>query len=301
MYKLLIEAESLPKHSRYLFIRLQIERDKFVDWAVLANLSEDERTLNFGLQLNRHKINGALQEIRLVLLDLTRLSGWQDLDQRNAFNANRSFNDSPKASPLRLNSSLQKKAISFAERTRIFPRQISWTSFDKKTFELLLAKLAALNQNMIHFFDTRQQEMHIQMQQNTVMGILQSNSQLDDLLDVMAALKATSLYRQIPALEQRLLQLVRFKAFQIAISEAQYPFDEVRVRDYLGDPTTYPDRVLLDDRLYVVEEENESPELEPARTWGTYETMPVWVEWTYCEYRPGRLLRRSLTFCQESS
>lgn len=287
----------MPKHSRYLHLRLQMERDKLVDWAVLANLSEDERTLNSGLHLNQHKVNGALQETRLVLLDLIELSGWHDLDQPSIFIANRSLHGSPKASSLRLNSSLQREAVAFAERTRRFPLQIKWAIFDKKKFELLLAKLTALNQNMMYFFEQRQQEIHSQMQESSVMGVLQSNNKLDDLLDVMASLNATSLYRRLPAHEQRLLRLVRFKAFRIAIIEAGNSFDEGKIRDDLGDPPTHLDRVLLDDRRYIAGEEDDLLEYEPSRTWGTYGTVPVWIEWRYCRYHPDQLLRHERSYC----
>ncbi|CAN8097981.1 unnamed protein product [Discula destructiva] len=286
IYKLLLEATDLPKHSRHLHLRLQIERDKLVDWAVLANLSEDERTLNSSLHLNQHKINGALQEIRLVLLDLTKLSGRYELDEWTRTNSGRASSDSSRSSHSKLNSSLQMKAIAFAESTRTFPRQLRWASIDKKEFEMLLARLTALNQNMILFFGERQQEAHYQMQENSLMGILQSNDKVDDLLDVKASLNATSLYRPLSANDQRLLRLVRFKAFRVAIDETASSFDESRIRDCIGDPPAPSNRILLDNRCYLSGDENEL-EYQPARTWATYlETTPVWVDWRY--YEPAR-------------
>lgn len=272
----------MPKHSRYLHMRLQLERDKLVDWAVLANLSEDERTLPSALHLNQHKVNGALQEIRLVLLDLTKLSGRHEYDQINLFNSSRVPRDSPKASPSRLNSSLQQKAVLFAERTRTFPRQLRWAAIDRKEFEMLLAKLTALNQNMMYFFDERQQEMHVQMRENAFIGVLQANNKLDNLLDVMASLNATSLYRPLAAHEQRLLRLVRFKAFRAAIDEAGLFFDEGNIRDYMGESPAHSSGVLLDSHHYLPGEDDDSDD-QPARTWGTYETTPVWVDWRYCK------------------
>lgn len=275
----------MPRNSLYLHIRLQVERDKLVDWAILANLSDKEETLTSGLQLNIHKLNGALQNFRLVLLDLTKLTEWHDLGHMNAFHAlDRSLHESPRVSPLKLNSSLQKKAISFAESTRIFPREVRWKIFEKKAFELLLAKLAALNQNMAYFFEQRQQELQFQMHENAFMGIIQAHDRLDDLIDVMASLKATSLYRPNSPHEQRLLQLARFKAFQLAITGAG-DFEEERIRDYLDDPPSpYPSRILLENDRYIDGEEHNLSDYEPVRTWGTFETVPVWVEWRYCEF-----------------
>lgn len=263
-----------------------------MDWAVLANMSEDEKTLSSSLHLNQHKVNGALQDIRIVLLDLTKLSGQYDLGQMSDFTANRNMKDSPQATPLKPQSNLQKKALYFAERTRVFPRQIRWSAFDKKAFGLMLAKLTALNQNILYFFEQGQQEKHFQMQKNTFMGILQANNHFEDLLDVMASLNATSLYRHLPAHEQRLLQLARFKAFQVAVNESEGSLDEAKIRDYIGDSSTHANRILLDDHRYIVDADSDSLEYEPTRTWGTYETVPVWIDWRYCErFHPGWLLR----------
>lgn len=287
MYKLLIEAENMPKESLYLTIRLQIERDKFVYWAILANLSENEKTLNSGLQLNRHKVNGALQETRLALLDLVKLTAWHDPSQTNIYAVDRNLHNSPRISPLKPNSSLQKKAISFAESTRIFPHQMRWNSFDPKAFELLLAKLAALNQNLTYFFEQRKQEVHSQMQENAFMGMLQASNSLDSLNMVMASLKATSLYRPISTHEQRLLKLARFKAFHIAVHEAKDPFGGVRIRGYLDDSPSIPqDQILLDERRLIDGERDDMSEYEPARSWGIFETIPVWIEWKYCKNTP---------------
>lgn len=277
----------MPKQSLYLVIRLQIERDKFVDWAILANLSEDERTLNSGLQLNQHKVNGAIQETRLVLLDLAKLTAWHDPNQTNIYAVDRNPHDSPKVSPLKLNSSLQKKAVAFAERTRKFPQKIRWSNFDPKDFELLLAKLSALNQNLTYFFDQRQQELHSQMQENAFMGMLQNSNSLDSLQDAMTSLKATSLYRPISMHEQRLLKLARFKAFWIAVHEARDPFGEIKISHYLEDPPgPHQSRILLDECRFIDGEGASLSEYEPTRGWGIFENVPVWIEWKYCEKTP---------------
>lgn len=277
----------MPKQSQYLSIRLQIERDKFVDWAILANLSEDDRTLNCGLQLNRHKVNGALQETRSVLLELAKLTAWHDPSKTKFYAVERSLHDSFTVSPLNLNSSLQKKAISFAERTRIFPQKIEWESFDPKAFELLLAKLTALNHNLTYFFEQRQQEFHYQMQESAFMGMLQASNGPDNLKDMMACLKATSRYRPISMQEQRLLQLARFKAFQSAVHEANDPFDEMKIRNQLDNSlSTCTDRILLDERQFMDGERDHLSEYEPTRSWGTFDAEPVWVEWKYCEDFP---------------
>jgi hypothetical protein len=70
----------MPKSLRYLHVRLRMECDKLVDWGVLANLSEDERILGSGLQLHKYLIHDALQEIKLVLFELTKLSDSHNIE-----------------------------------------------------------------------------------------------------------------------------------------------------------------------------------------------------------------------------
>lgn len=277
----------MPKHSNYLRIRLQMERDKLTYWAVLTNLSEDEKTLNSSLLLNQHKVNGAFQEIRMVLLDLTKR--YQSDRPSGSSLVRPSSSSNYSKPPSRLTYSLQEKAVNFAERTRTFPRQLTWGTIEKREFELMLAKLTALNQNMMYFFDEREQRVHMQMQENTFMGILQQNNKLDDLLDVTASLDATKVYRPPLAHEKSLLQLARFKAFRVAVEETGGVFNEGKIRDQIGYPPASSNRIQLDTSRYIVEKDSDS-ELQPARTWGTYENKPVWVDWRYCKWLSGSLV-----------
>lgn len=275
----------MPKSSRYLHVRLRMERDKLVNWAVLANLSEDERSLNSGLRLNKHKVNGTLQEIRLVLLEITKLSRRLELGQGKSHRDTGSTNDTSDIVSLRFNSTLQRKAVAFIIKTRNFPERLRWAVFDNMDFEMLLAKLTALNDGMLRFFERHQQEEHFQMQLDTFMGILQANDKFEDLMDLMASLKATTTYTITPAHEQRLFQLARFKTFRIAIGKAPRGFSEESVKSHMGDPPECSSEIRLDTRrLRTKAEPYMARESQRARTSGTYESTPVWIEWKYCTY-----------------
>lgn len=54
----------MPNSLGCLQVRLRMERDKLVDWDILADLSEDKQTLSPGLQLHKHVVNDTLQEIK---------------------------------------------------------------------------------------------------------------------------------------------------------------------------------------------------------------------------------------------
>lgn len=288
----------MPSRSRYLHVRLRIERDKLVDWAVLASLSEDERTMSSGLQLNKQKINSSLQEIRLVLLELVTLSGSCELElDRSSFSdsdqsRSGSADEDAKRASMRSNLALQRKAMSFVKKTRAFPRQLKWVSFDETEFELLLAKLAAFNEKMVRFFDRQQQEVHFRMQQSSFMSILQVNVTFEQLLDIMASLNATTKYKVMPAHEKRLLRLARFKALRIAIERAEDVCDETLIKSHLGDEPEPSRLISLDSTKLLVMGEDDL-DGRPSGAWGIYDETPVWVEWRYCTCLPTPTFRPS--------
>lgn len=276
----------MPKSNRYLHIRMRMERDKLVSWAVLNNLSEDERTLSPSLRLNQHKINSSLQEIRLVLFDLAKSRFQQcELGPAKTDNGDGDVDDASGVIALRPSYTLEKKAIRFISSTRRFPRQLRWTgalALDKE-LKMALAKLTALNDGIAHFLERQQHKRYLQMQQDMLMGILQTRNEFEELLDLRAALDAIATYMPTTVHDQRLLSLVRFKAFHVAIDGARSGFDEDAVKAQLGDAPTRSKWVLLDSGR-ISTRSDDGLENEPPRTCGIYENMPVWVDWKYCTY-----------------
>lgn len=283
----------MPTSSRYLHIRMRMERDKLMGWAVLTNLSEDERTLSPSLRLNQHKVNSSLQEIRLVLLDLVK-KRYEQLELGPA-NSDSRYGAADYASgfiALRSSYILEKKAVCFISSTRRFPRQLHWTGAPvlDREFEMSLAKLTALNEGMAHFLERHQQERHLQMQQDMFMGILQTNDKFEELLDLKAALDATTTYMLTTAHDQRLLRLVRFKAFQIAVEGARSGFDEDAIKARLGDAPTRSKWILLDSGQVSMRNDKGLGD-RPARTYGIYENVSVWIDWKYCMCMRLRLVK----------
>lgn len=316
VYQLLLEASSdhCPQDTR---LRLRIERDKLLTWAVTAHLTDDERSLSANLRLHKQKLHAALQELRTVLLEiaakftarqqkketpppapaLTPLRGWfegplltvsSDNSSRNG--ADEAGNSDEIVSP-RPCAALRKKAVAFISKARNFPSRLRWTAtFDKRELEMLLARIAGLNDGIVQFFERQQQELHSQLQQDCFVGILQAQNSVEDLLALMGALTTTRTYGPVlSAHEERILRLVRFKAFNVALGESNGGIDEDAIRSRLGDSNTVrARRISLDSRRFLVKDIDTSGE-QPSRTCGTYETSSVWVEWKYCTYKSNPL------------
>lgn len=254
----------MPNSLRYLQVRLRMERDKLVDWGVLANLSEDDQTLRPGLQLHKHVFNDTLQEIKLVLVELTKLSDGHNTEAVHDADGDGPIVQNTDAASSRSNLGLQKRAIDFIEKTKRFPGRIRWVSFDKKEFEQHLSKLTSLNESMTYLFERHQRERQLQLQETSYMGILQANNKLDDLIALVSALGS---------LEQgkHLQQLTQFKALKVAVETGQAGIPELSTT---GDILLEFKELSLDD---------EEAEEAPARSPGSYKETPVWVEWKYYE------------------
>lgn len=63
----------MPKTFGYLLIRLRMEKDKLLVWGVLAKLPEYDNPTRQVPRLHRHTIIEALDEIKILLLDTTKM------------------------------------------------------------------------------------------------------------------------------------------------------------------------------------------------------------------------------------
>lgn len=254
-----------------------------MSWANLANVSEEEKTLGPVLRLNIHKVNGALQETRLVLLGLVKPN-----DRYSARQTIKNYEKGLKKTDLdakspRSNNSLHKRAIDFISLSRRFPKRLKWTALGNTEFEMLLAKLSSLNDGLVHFLDKHQQDQHLEMQQDTFIGLLQTRNTFDDLLILMTCLQATKRFVVIARHEKRLLRMARFKAFKVAVQSAQHVFDEDGIKARLGDSPRCSSWALLDSGRILLRSFG-SMGKRPPRNHGTYESASIWVEWVYCTY-----------------
>ncbi|KAK7707690.1 hypothetical protein SLS63_013718 [Diaporthe eres] len=263
VYKLLLDASDMPKTARYLHVRLRLERDKLVDWALLVDLSEDESTLGRGLKVDRHLVTDALQEIKLVLVDLVKLSHGPPGGLPEASNSLEDEHHVEKLSSSP-STSLGKRALEFANKTQKFPRRLWWISFTEKDFETRLQKLTSLNESLSHVLERHQRAKHLQMQHDTYIGILQTHDKLDDLAALVKSLGNLDH-------EKRLRQITQFKALNIYVDRGGTGF--------LSHSTVSAGVLLKRDFLTVNEDNGDDP--QPYRSYGLYNESSVWVEWKY--------------------
>jgi len=282
----------MPDSFTFLLVRLQMEKEKLLGWAILAKIATDDdddndnKTAGPVLRLNRHTVIDTLREIQVLLLDSSQLRKRYKLDLApvpslsNALHAvaGAGAREQPGGGgrlPLREDySALQKRALSFVDKTRRYPGRLRWAAFDKAQFERLLSDLQGLNDSMMRFLDVHERNRHFQMQEATFMQILQLSNRMDDLFALTRSLRGSTAPgdgdARRRAYEDRVIRMTRFKAVSIAVdagnesAETNHPGSEIALAK-LG---------------------NLSPDTEARqpRSLATLDgDIPVWVEWRYYE------------------
>ncbi|KAH7144588.1 prion-inhibition and propagation-domain-containing protein [Dactylonectria estremocensis] len=293
-YNLLLEAEGMPKSCQYLLVRLAMEKEKLLGWAVLTNISEGDAATRPALRLNRHTVTDALREIQVLLLDAAQLDNRYKLKLILATNksSDKSEDDqSFKDKTLRNEySTIQQKALDFISKTRKYPKRLQWAAFDKANFEDLLSNLRVLNDDMMGFLEAYERKRHFQMQEATFMQILQVNNRMDDLVELLHSLKGTAVEdaKQGQAnnfdqrtYEDRLIRLTRFKAISIAIETQTTHINEPGPRMILDNAVTGAELSLA--KLTEIVPVNDEEDEQHQRSHGLYDGTSVWVEWRYYE------------------
>ncbi|KAK3902441.1 prion-inhibition and propagation-domain-containing protein [Staphylotrichum tortipilum] len=297
-YQLLLDANDMPERYQYLWVRLQMEQHKLLDWARIANLSEDDATLSSGLRLSRHLINDALHQIEVLLLDLSGLRTRYKLTlvAEGPGAAGKGHTETAAAIAETAPSSgreIKAKALDLIAKSRRYPTRLRWAAFDADKFASLLADLTALNDNMMYFLETDQKRVAFQLQQASFMRILQVSDKVDELIDLVSSLEVAGKGARIqgpsavpgdtsssdPASsarqtqEQRLVRLARFKALSVVV-EGQNSADPRATS--LRQSTTSN---LEIDTAGLVGLDAEDDSTTESRGWYTYRGGGVWVEW----------------------
>ena len=289
----------MPESSSFLIVRLQMEKEKLLGWAILAKISDDnEQTADSGFKVDRHTVIDALRQIQILLLDSSQLRRRYKLDLTPAPPDTHHVAGAPTQPtresrlPLRDDySALQKSALSFIDKTRKYPRRLQWAAFDKAHFEHLLSDLQGLNDNMMRFLDVYERNRHFQMQEATFMQILQVNNRVQDLFELMQSLKESSADddddKRRRAYQDRIIRMTRFKAVSIAIETGNEGADST-VGSSPSPETDAPGSEIPFRHLTNLSAETEE---RPARSLATCtltndDEIQVWIEWRYYQELP---------------
>ncbi|KAI9700872.1 MAG: hypothetical protein M1836_002242 [Candelina mexicana] len=260
-YELISNIQDMPENCQYLRVRLEIEQHRLLNWSQIAGLLDgDGEKLNSSLKLNRPLLLGILTEIKTTLENFGKLNGkYEDLrpmeeiyNGQNDSEANLSklsLADSTSSkdtkevvisrkSHNRFSSenlhALKKKAYDVVDAAPKVPRRLRWVTLDKDKFEALLKRLTELNGFMEGLMDDNMQAALQEAQHQTHLEILQLNTKVEDLLQLVAAMtipvgaqqqaivhgvpmSPTSVIMARQEEKQSLASLAKFKAYHTSI------------------------------------------------------------------------------------
>ncbi|KAL8391908.1 hypothetical protein RB595_002202 [Gaeumannomyces hyphopodioides] len=205
-YQLLSAARGLDDDHKFFRIRIKSEQYRLLNWAQIAQLSENDDTLTISRSSKTLLLDVLDQQHRLLLrfgrLDerlrpLTRpllLSDEPDIShdvgvkdgQRNGELETIDRNDDVQRRFPATNA-LLKKSLSFIHKTSRFPTSIRWVVSDKAKIEELLGRLTGLNDYLDQLLSIQQMELLSSQQTRTNYQILQLNNKIDQLSELVRA------------------------------------------------------------------------------------------------------------------
>ncbi|KAK2604148.1 hypothetical protein N8I77_007102 [Diaporthe amygdali] len=198
-YQLAAEAKGLEKDHGFIRVRFKTEQHRLLDWARVAGIIESD-----GIFLT----NRPNRTVAMDVLDqqCQMIMSFKGLDDRfRPFSRDILFQEEPADTVVEEsltngksmqvsanarfpeNSDLLKMALRCVEKTRKLPKRLRWVVSDRAKMENLLARLAAMNDFLRDMLDSYRGEMLRAQQIRTNYDIIQLNSKMDQLIDIIRA------------------------------------------------------------------------------------------------------------------
>ncbi|KAH7138941.1 prion-inhibition and propagation-domain-containing protein [Dendryphion nanum] len=211
-YQLITDAKHMPSDCQYLRVRLKTEQYRLLDWADVVRLDETDDNLLISNATKGLLLDVFDQQDRLLRqfgrLDekykkLSKPLLSDDIEANGALPAPPDYSPTSPTSPTvkRVDSDFQRrfpraepllnKSIEYAKKSLQFPRRLKWVSFDKAKVELLVLRLSSFNDFMREMLTTAQLETLADKQTRTEFQIMQLNSSVQDLVQIVASTALT--------------------------------------------------------------------------------------------------------------
>ncbi|KAK1999917.1 hypothetical protein LX36DRAFT_452731 [Colletotrichum falcatum] len=309
--QLLITAKNFPDDCRFLNLRLRMEQQRLFAWSETSGLldldkNQQEKVLSTNtFMLHRTTVLDLLVQVQCLFKE------FEEHQRRNGRLKPASDQDAvlehPEKDAAAANFPLPEKRRDFIKRamgklknqSRETFLRLSWVSFDKSAFEILLSRFATLNDNMTDILDARLQVEIRDTVQDTNRGVLQLHHRIADLGRLVMALNL-KLENTTPAnissmsKSQReknadglelIAKLAKFKAFNESMEseKQQRPWDEATAMSLeLGKPAQW-DKLVLDRGMVTLldeeADESDQPRCEATLRAADGSSKRVWIEW----------------------
>lgn len=198
-YQLASEARGLEKDHGFIRVRFKTEQHRLLDWARVAGLAESDGIF-LANRSNRSIAMDVLEQQHQMIMSFKSID-----DRFRSFSKDVLFQEEPITSQTQEtqnindtytdgsvprfpeNSELLKVALKYTEMTRKLPRRLRWVISDRAKMEALLSRLARMNDFLRDLLDSHRGEMLRSQQIRTNYEIIQLNTKMDQLLELIKA------------------------------------------------------------------------------------------------------------------
>ncbi|EMD89535.1 hypothetical protein COCC4DRAFT_68577 [Bipolaris maydis ATCC 48331] len=301
-YKFYQEAANLPQSHRHILVRLHIEQQRFLNFALEAGVLNADRVICSTLQVNRSLLLAVLAEIKVLFDEFAASNGkyeqivgnsdieWKDHSEPEGDlmgllclkRSDQIESEGPKSASQRKEAAnpvrgLRRTIAETAKSLRtiaIEPKRLVWASVDKQSFEVLVSKIENLNSFLVALLDSSQLRRLQDSMNMAYLEILQLRNDVVDLTALVKALSPISEYqRNLPPGAD-----IANNALSRAVVEEQAAQDKQKIylkrlvqikiqltkMSNLNDPPDTPDFTQLDNAQLLLEDfEFKEGALEP--------------------------------------
>ncbi|KAI1781238.1 prion-inhibition and propagation-domain-containing protein [Hypoxylon cercidicola] len=325
-YQLASEARGLEEKHRFLRVRFKTEQYRLLDWGAVAKIDEEDGVF-LTSKGNRAVVMEVLDQQHRLMMSCQRLDErvrtasilfCEVTDAQCETRSEAGGNSSEELDDLTQRfpntDGLLSKALDLVDRTRKLPARLRWVVSDRDKMEDLLSRLAALNDFLRDMLSTHQLEMLRAQEVRTSYQIVQMNSRMDHLIEVIQAgilpLPAATTRRPAPAglaasptpnqahtdefgqCLRDLVKLAQFKAVSHAV-EGQALDNDLRDQIGLQKPQDGGPRGLsLDPSLLDLDFGDLASSSDQRRATGWYcdssaskTYRRIWIEWKEMEHQ----------------
>lgn len=316
-YKYYAEAVSLPEDCRFLTIRLQIEQQRFLNFALESGLLCTDANLCDALRVNRSLLLAVLAEAQNlfeqcahkhgkyeVLLRAGRTSEIHqdaETDLIELLCAPPNYISLPNSHTEQRSTTLHKLGKGLARSGRnlrkvvVEPKRLVWATLDKGVFERFVGRLAELNSFLIALLDGSQAKrlqhaMDVSYQE--ILHIRNDIASLTNLLEALRSERKASVSNAFQVVDRMENPISRSAAEESKIQERKrsYLLKLTEIKIQLSRLYDQSDDFVLPTKREIslagieLEDTKQNDDTFRGRSNAHYEGNAVWIEWKGLPY-----------------
>ncbi|CAG9980894.1 unnamed protein product [Clonostachys byssicola] len=240
-YKLFAEASHMPETQRFLQVRLQMEQQRFLNFAEEVGFLSADADLNRSLSAHSSTIQGAVLELKTLFEKFQQVNGryvsltphdessesasppsltdlLHDTKTRvESINLVSTIKEEAKSSEVGSIIENAKKRAAKLRKIVTEPRRLVWAAFDQDKFIELVRKLSEINTYLIAFLDDARARKIEKATEASYLEMLQMRNDVDGLKAIVQALTHVAYQNQVVRWTPTTTEALEFPAATVKV------------------------------------------------------------------------------------